>query len=110
MTEQINTIVLHLKNRFTEIHSQLVAERAQNDSLKNEVSQLINLMQTKESEIFNLEEKKLLLEQKVLKMQNEMLQLNEIIESHKNVLPASRNGEIDDLVREIEHCISHLKQ
>ncbi|MDD2981783.1 MAG: hypothetical protein PHQ74_00190 [Crocinitomicaceae bacterium] len=110
MTEQINTIVLHLKNRFTEIHSQLVAERAQNDSLKNEVSQLINLMQTKESEIFNLEEKKLLLEQKVLKMQNEMLQLNEIIESQKNVLPASRDGEIDDLVREIEHCISHLKQ
>jgi cell division protein FtsL len=110
MTEQINTIVLHLKNRFTEIHSQLVAERAQNDSLKNEVSQLIDLMQSKENDVFNLEEKKLLLEQKVLKMQNEMLQLNEIIESQNSALPESRDAEINDLVREIEHCISHLKQ
>ena len=110
MTEQINKIVLHLKERFTEIHSQLVAERGQNESLRSEVSQLKDLVQNKEKELFNLEDQKLQLEQKVLKMQNELLQLNEIVESQKNDLPESRDAEIDDLVREIEHCISHLKQ
>ena len=109
MTEQINNIVLHLKQRFIEIHSQLVEERNQNEVLKSEVSQLNDLMQNKQTEVSNLEEKKLQLEQKVLKMQNEMIQLNEIVESQKNNLPENRDAEIDDLVREIEHCISHLK-
>ena len=93
----------------------MLAERELNESLKNDVSQLRDLMQTKETEVFNLEEKKLLLEQKVLKMQNEMLQLNEMVESQRNAVPEiknteNRDAEIDDLVREIEHCISHLKQ
>ena len=109
MTEQINKIVLHLKNRFTEIHTQLLAEREQNESCKNEMSQLNDLLQTKNDEVSNLEEKKLQLEQKVLKMQNELLQLNEIVESRKTDLSKDNDSEIDDLVREIEHCISHLK-
>ncbi len=109
MTEQINKIVLHLKQRFTEIHSQLVVARDQNEMLKKEVSQSNDLMQNKQVEISNLEEKKLQLEQKVLKMQTEIIQLNEIVESQKNKLPENRDAEIDDLVREIEHCISHLK-
>ena len=110
MTDQINKIVLHLKNKFTEIHSQLVAERVEVENLRNEKSRLNDLLQNKEKEVFNLEEKKLQLEQKVLKMQNDLLQLNEIVESQKNALPDNRDTEIDDLVREIEHCISHLKQ
>ncbi len=110
MTEQINKIVLHLKERFTEIHSQLVAERNQNDSLKDKMSQLNDLLQNKEKQMLELGDQKLQLEQKVLKMQNELLQLNEIVESQKNNLPQNRDVEIDNLVREIEHCISHLKQ
>lgn len=110
MTDQINKIVLHLKNKFTEIHSQLVAERVEVENLRNEKSRLNDLLQNKEKEVFSLEEKKLQLEQKVLKMQNDLLQLNEIVESQKNALPDNRDTEIDDLVREIEHCISHLKQ
>lgn len=109
MTEQINKIVLHLKNKFAEIHSQLVAERVEVENLKKDKSALNDLLQNKEKEVFSLEEKKLQLEQKVLKMQNELLQLNEIVESQKNTLPDNRDAEIDDLVREIEHCISHLK-
>ena len=42
MTEQINKIVLHLKERFTEIHSQLVAERNQSDSLKNKMNRTLH--------------------------------------------------------------------
>jgi hypothetical protein len=43
-------------------------------------------------------------------LQNQLIQLNEQLESQKSAVLTNKDNEIDELVREIDHCISQLKQ
>lgn len=106
MTEQIKHIVLNLRDKYLGIHQQLTAERETNTLLSDEIVQLKNLLQLNENKSMQLEEKN-------LQLNNEIIQLNEQLESQKamvNSIDIDKNAEIDELVREIDHCISQLKQ
>lgn len=103
MTEQISRIVLQLQGKFRDLHQHLVAERAKNDILENELMQAKVLISANQAEISNLEQAKLQLEVELNRLNNEL-------KSQQIAVVANKDAEIDALVREIDHCISQLKQ
>jgi len=103
MTEHVSSIVRNIRDKFHGMHQLLVAERAKNISLETELKQARVLVSANEEKIFLLEEKYRNLEQ-------ELVQLNEQLENQKSVAVFSKDEEIDELVREIDHCIRQLKQ
>ena len=103
MTEQISRIVLQLQGKFHDLHQQLVAERAKNVDLENELKQAKVLISASQAEISKLENSKLQLEVELNRLNNELI-------SQQKAVVANKDAEIDALVREIDHCISQLKQ
>jgi chromosome segregation ATPase len=103
MTEQISSIVHQIQGKFQDLHQQLVAEREKNALLETEIGQSKMLISANQAQIFQLEENNQFL-------QNQLIQLNEQLESQKSTVLMNKDNEIDELVREIDHCISQLKQ
>ncbi len=103
MTEQISSIVHQIQSKFQDLHQQLVAEREKNALLETEIGQSKMLISANQAQIFQLEENNQFL-------QNQLIQLNEQLESQKSSVLINKDNEIDELVREIDHCISQLKQ
>ncbi|TXI88301.1 MAG: hypothetical protein E6Q37_00275 [Crocinitomicaceae bacterium] len=103
MTEQISRIVLQLQGKFHDLHQQLVAERAKNGILESELTQAKVLISANQAEISNLEQAKLQLEVELNRLNNEL-------KSQQIAVVVNKDAEIDALVREIDHCISQLKQ
>jgi chromosome segregation ATPase len=103
MTEQISRIVLQLQGKFHDLHQQLVAERAKNGVLESELTQAKVLISANQAEISNLEQAKLQLEVELNRLNNEL-------KSQQIAVVVNKDAEIDALVREIDHCISQLKQ
>lgn len=103
MTEQISRIVLQLQGKFHDLHQQLVAERAKNVDLENELKQAKVLISASQAEISKLENSKLQLEVELNRLNNELI-------SQQKAVVANKDAEIDALVREIDYCISQLKQ
>ena len=103
MTEQISSIVQQIHSKFQDLHSQLLAEREKNTLLETELRQSKMLISANQAQIFQLEENNQYL-------QNQLIQLNEQLESQKSNVTTDKDLEIDELVREIDHCISQLKQ
>jgi hypothetical protein len=102
MTDTIQQIIEKIRSKSIEIHSQLIKEREKNIALEAEnvalKAQLTDMADT----------------QKVLNV--EMSELKISLETAKNQVvetPISKNRkdeEIDELVKEIEYCISQLKK
>ena len=102
MTDTIQQIIEKIRSKSIEIHSQLIKEREKNIALEAEnvalKAQLTDMADT----------------QKVLNV--EMSELKIALETAKNQVvetPISKNRkdeEIDELVKEIEYCISQLKK
>lgn len=103
MTEQISSIVLRIQGKFQDLHQQLLAERAKNSALETETRQAKALLSANQEEISRLNEK-------VQELQSDLGQLNEQLESQKSAAVLDKDAEIDELVREIDNCISQLKQ
>lgn len=103
MTEQISSIVLKIQGKFHDLHQQLLSEREKYNALETELRQSKVLLSANQEQIFQLEEKN-------RDLQNELDQLNEQLESQKSEVVLNKDAEIDELVREIDHCISQLKQ
>lgn len=103
MTEQISSIVQKIQRKFQDLHQELVLVREKNFTLENELGQTKTLFSANQAQIFQLEEQ-------VRFLQSELIQLNEQLESQKSVVEINKDAEIDELVREIDHCISQLKQ
>lgn len=103
MTEQISGIVLQIQGKFHDLHQQLLAEREKNNALETELRQSGSLLSANQEQIF-------LLEQQNQELQKELNQLNEQFESQKSQVILDKDAEIDELVREIDNCISQLKQ
>jgi hypothetical protein len=102
MTEKIQQLIEDIRLKYKTLYSQLIEERAlrldQNaelTSLKEQNSILNNKIN--EFEIENLK----------FKLDLETIIQERIEERNSNL--KIRNQEIDDLVREIEHCINQLK-
>ena len=103
MTEQVSGIVHKIQGKFHEMHQNLVAEREKNASLESELRQLRTLLSAGEEKLSQQEEKNHLL-------QAELTQLNEQFNALPSPVVVDRDEEIDELVREIDHCIRQLKQ
>ena len=103
MTEQISSIVNQIQGKFHDLHQQMLSEREKNTALETELKQAKSLLSANQEQIFHLEEKN-------RAVQNELTQLNEQLESQKSEVILNKDAEIDELVREIDHCISQLKQ
>lgn len=103
MTEQISSIVQQIQSKFHDLHQQLAVAREKNIILENELGQSKMLISANQAQIFQLEENNQYL-------QTQFIQLNEKVESQKSAVLIDKDNEIDELVREIDHCISQLKQ
>jgi len=102
MTEHIQNSISLIKEKVTSLHGQVQQERAQNEELKSEITLLAQQLVA-------------------LKEENDQLltaveQLNSALAAAKSQVvestPSLRRSDeqIDELVREIEYCISQLKK
>lgn len=102
MTEKIQQLIEDIRLKYKTLYSQLIEERTlrlnQNAELTSfkEQNSILN-SKINEFEIENLK----------LKLDLETIIQERIEERNSNL--KIRNQEIDDLVREIEHCINQLK-
>ncbi len=103
MTEQISSIVLRIQGKFQDLHQHLLAERERNNALETELRQAKILLSANQEEISKLNEKN----QELL---SDLSQINEQLETQKSEVILNKDAEIDELVREIDNCISQLKQ
>ncbi|MBU3658313.1 MAG: hypothetical protein FGM14_00405 [Flavobacteriales bacterium] len=105
MTENIQNSLDKILEKVKSIHGELVKERKNNSDLENEIQQLraSNLEIT--NQVFSLET-----EVETLRSALHLAQ-NKVVEVPVQVpIIGKREEEIDELVREIEHCIEQLKQ
>ena len=103
MTEKIQHIIDTIRLKCNSLHAQLESERAA------KINQDVELTDLK-SEILILKNKNFEIEQEKNQLR---LELDSIIKQgvdDKQAVVENRNEEIDELVREIEHCINQLKQ
>ncbi len=102
MTETIQQIIENIRSKSIEIHEKLIDEREKNTTLEAENVAL-------KAQLTDIADA-----QNVLNV--EMLELKNALEMAKNQVvetPISNNRkeeEIDELVKEIEYCISQLKK
>jgi hypothetical protein len=85
------------------LHAQLESERAA------KISQDVELTDLK-SEILILKNKNFQIEQEKNQLKSELDSIIKQGVDDKQAVEENRNEEIDELVREIEHCINQLKQ
>ncbi len=102
MTEKIQHIIDGIRLKCKALYSQLESERALRLEREAELS-------TFQNEIILLKEEKNNFEVAIRKLKEELnlIETQRIEEKHASL--KDRNEEIDDLVREIEHCIKQLK-
>ncbi len=102
MTEKIQQLIEDIKLKYKMLYSQLVEERSLRLKQNTELSSLNDEVSVLKSKISDFE-----IENLKLKVDLDKI-IQEKIEERNSSLKI-RNQEIDDLVREIEHCINQLK-
>lgn len=102
MTDHIQNIIDDIRHKSVALHQQLSDERDKNNAFQSEVQLL-----TESIEHQKQEENKLLTEISMLKAELEMTKSQVVENSHPT---GKKDEEIDELVKEIEHCISQLKK
>jgi response regulator RpfG family c-di-GMP phosphodiesterase len=103
MTEKIQLILEEIKLKCKNLHSQLEFERSKNLELKAELDAI-------SIENSHLKERNEEFTQTNLKLVTELeATIKQGVEVH-NDADGNRNAEIDELVREIEYCITQLKK
>ncbi len=103
MTERIQHIIDGIRLKCKALYSQLESERAIRATQEAELVQL-----KEENSTLLTEKNELGLEIEKLKSELNTIEKQRIDERESAI--HGRNEEIDDLVREIEHCINQLKQ
>ena len=102
MTEKIQHIIDGIRLKCKALYSQLESERALRLEQEAELS-------TVKNEFQELKDEKILLEDKITKLKSELELIEKQRIEEQQASLRDRNEEIDDLVREIEHCIKQLK-
>ncbi|MBI1837193.1 MAG: hypothetical protein HYR91_08015 [Flavobacteriia bacterium] len=103
MTEKIQFIIDSIRLKCKDLHSQLQLERSKQLELKTELDALTlenSQLKEKNSEYMQTNNKLVTELEATIKQGIEMKQSVEI----------NRDAEIDELVREIEYCITQLKK
>ncbi len=102
MTDHIQNIIEDIRNKSIALHQQLLDEREKNGAFQSELQLL-----TESIELQKQEENKLLEEIVLLREELETTKSQVVENSHPS---GKKDEEIDELVKEIEHCISQLKK
>jgi hypothetical protein len=105
MSERITHIITEIRDKFYHLNNELQYEKQKNTLLENEVVSL----QNKQSEISSI----IVSKQDVIDaLHLEILELNKKLEEHstKNISVVNHDDLINDLVKEIDTCISQLKK
>lgn len=103
MTANIQNSIDKILSKVKLLHGELSNERKTNSDLESEILQLRASNLEKTNQVFSLET-----EVETLRSALHLAQ-NKVVEVPVQVL-GKREEEIDELVREIEHCIEQLKQ
>ncbi len=102
MTEKIQQIIGNIRTKMVQLHSQLVASREKNALLETEFlslkTQLDSLQQTNHA-----------LQAKLSEVELQLITAKEQVVSAP-ISQSRKEEEIDELVKEIEYCISQLKK
>jgi chromosome segregation ATPase len=102
MTEKIQQIILAIRTKMVQMHEELVASREQNNILETEneslKSQIEELHKDREDQKVKLSELELQL----------MAAKEQVVTAPFS--QSKKEEEIDELVKEIEYCISQLKK
>jgi DNA-binding transcriptional regulator YhcF (GntR family) len=102
MTEKIQHIIDGIRLKCKVLYSQLESERALRTEHEAELSTIKNDYQL-------LKDEKIIFEETISKLKSELELIEKQRVEEKQASLIDRNEEIDDLVREIEHCIKQLK-
>lgn len=103
MTEKIQLLLEGVRNKSNELHKLLVDERSKNEQLNTELQQLKQEksdLEAKNEELVS-NNNRLISELNSTKVQGIGTEV---------AIHANRNEEIDELVKEIEYCITQLKK
>ena len=102
MTEKIQQLIEDIRLKYKTLYSQLIEERTLRLDQNAELTSL-----KEQNSILNSKINEFEIENLKLKLDLETIIQERIEERNSNL--KIRNQEIDDLVREIEHCINQLK-
>lgn len=102
MTEKIQQIIGAIRTKMVQMHEQLVASRVQNNILETENKSL-------KSQIEMLQKDREDQKAKLSDLELQLMVAKEQVASAP-VSQSRKEEEIDELVKEIEYCISQLKK
>jgi len=103
MTEKVQHIINDIRLKSKLLHNRLISERERSSRLEVELKEVIS-----QSELFKINNTELNHNITNLKSELETILKNEI--DSQNSIIENRDNDIDNLVREIEHCINQLKK
>lgn len=101
MSDKALQLIDEIRSRSLEIKGKLDEERQNNAVLTNAIADLKKELEQRELELSEVKSKVAELEKEVLTAKEQVI--NPVISSERN------DEEIDELVKEIEYCISQLK-
>lgn len=103
MSDRIHQLIDTVREKSILLKDQVASERSENQRLKQEIDELKQSIATRDEKISGLETK--------------VVELNDHIETVKkenitveSVSKGMSNEQIDELVKEIEYCITQLKK
>ena len=102
MSDQINTLIASIRERFSRVNDQLLEEQAKNERIQVEVKELKSQLNTSN--------------EKVVSLHNELKESEESNNDVSEQIVTRSEGtmitdeQIDELVKEIDYCIGQLKK
>ena len=102
MADRINELIENIREKVSQLRSQLSVEQVKNESLEEQVNQLKLKLTSKENEVKTLESKISNFESNIVKAKEQSV-------NHSSEANVS-DEQIDELVKEIEYCIGQLKK
>lgn len=102
MTPKIQQVIDEIRSKALKMHDQLIAERAVSDELRKELAELRSTISVKEAQ-------EAVLFADIEKLKGELEATRTQFQGDSDLDKRNRDEEIDELVKEIEYCISQLK-
>jgi len=102
MADRINELIQKIREKVSQLKGQLSVEKTKNESLKNEVDQLKTQLDATKNENESLKAK-------IVNLQSDIAKAKEQSVGGPDETSVS-DGQIDELVKEIEYCIGQLKK
>ncbi|MDB3906192.1 hypothetical protein N9355_01825 [Crocinitomicaceae bacterium] len=106
MSARVHQLLDEIRDKSVKLKSQVAAERAKNETLSAEISNLKSAMNSKTEETENLQSKVSELSANIESLKEQSVNS----ETTGQTGAVLSNEEIDALVKEIEYCIQQLKR